>query len=86
MKLVVTMDPLDAKEYLLEWAVSNMPGDRVEVMRFRNPHDCGETFVLTRRVADDLAYALTNRGGHFIYRDDAPDLQLKLPLALEEAA
>jgi hypothetical protein len=77
------------REYLLRFVVSTRKSGSVEMRYFRNPQDCGETISLNARERDDLILALSNPGFHSVLRDDQadqPDLQLKLPLALEEAA
>lgn len=68
-------------EYDLDCCVVTRPSGRVEIRRFQNPHDAeGVTWHLSPRMRELLAHALAVPGFHVITRDDAPDLQTRLPL------
>lgn len=72
---------MTAEEFDLRFAVLTRPSGRVELRYFRSPQDCeGVTMRLTADERDRLVFAFATPGFHAIARDDAPDLQILLPL------
>lgn len=76
----------DEREFNLRFAISNKLGS-AEIRYFKSPADMeGLLIRLTARERDLLASSLAQQGLTAIERDDAPDLQLRLPLETGVAA
>jgi hypothetical protein len=70
MKMTKKRRETEARERDLKICVVNHGGTEIRI--FKSPQDGeGVSIRLTEREGEELAYALSKRGPHFILRDDA---------------